>query len=707
MTFSRAQTTIIQRRDDSCNGYYADIDKTINQFEFVRSHRDNIFSDNYKEVFNYYVEDDKKELFNAFLPWAILLLILMGFCFVTTIVLIVLAFGKYKNEENKTGIYTAFGCILFWAFLGLFAAIVVFIGKSQYKYNRVFCTVYDIPATIMSGVNNDQEKFLGLENVQIMLKDFQTSLPQMSNLSTSFNRIFSTNAPSKTSSAWSNLINFVSTYESTTIQNGTGSISTPNTIAVLTTSVSEEIGTEFSNLDMVAQKLQLAAEEGRRYQTASYRNTVSTTLATADTKLSTIITELNNMFDPLIEHVNKAMDYSVIGYWVLFGLGCAAIVLAFIILTVLCCVCTWQRCHKGLVPARILLVILGIVACGLAVITFIIMVGSVSNSSFCGFIGEINRGNFDVFKEIDQEVSDDVVNLFKSCTQLTEDGYLGDVLFTTNTEKEAYNSVNTFLDGLLAYNYYENNLKSAEGSTQIDNQVSTWEQYLNGTAYDFKTVETNLKSLNDLNNCADTSFALTSTACTANNTANCVSIQDTDSYTPASCVEDATTASQLFIDLKSHITEETALMTSMINDLSDTNLTTPNSKYIEAKTTLDNLSTDYVAISTVVSAYLAVTTNYNTKQLELVDCRALRRSLYNFESESCFGFNYFLYIILVLAAICAVLAFFLLWCLCCGLRENGTYEETSVIEDPYMDKQVIKEAGDVLDFEEREIIPNY
>ena len=707
LSLIQAQTTVIERRDDFCNGDIPNIDMTVTQFESLRDERDNIFSDNYKEVFNYYADDDVGQLFESFLPWAILLLILMGFCFLSLIVFVVLACGKYKKEDNRTGIYTAFGCLLFWLFVGLFATIVVFIGKATHRYNRVHCTLYDVPATLIGGVDTDVEKFLGLQNIQTMLTNFKGDLTQMTSLSGAFDTIFTSNTPSTTNAAWSSLVNFVSTYENTRIQNGAGVIATPNTIRKLSPSVSEEVATDFVSIDLTAQRMQLTAEEGRRYQIDSYRNTVSTTLDATNAKLTTLINELNTIFNSVTDHAETAIDYSIIGYWVLFGLCCGAVFLGFIILTVLCCVCTWQRCHKGLFFSRLLLVLLGIVAVCTAVICFILMIGSVSGSSFCGFVAEINRGNFNVFNQIDQNVSDDVIDVFRTCSLTSQTGDLSTVLLETAAEREAYGSVTRFFDGLLAYNYYSQNMSEETGSKGIENQVDTWTQYQQGLLSDFRQVDTTLEQLNDLIDCNDDIFFLTSALCVDIGNKNCFGILESDSYTAPSCSDNATVANQNFLDLKSYMTEEQALMTSLINNLSDTTTLTPNTRFINSKIALNNLSQPYNAIANSVSSSLGIADDYNVTQSELVDCRAFRHALLKFEEESCLNFNHYIYVILVLGAVCACLLFLLTWCLCCGLRETGNYEEVSVIEDPYMDKHVIKEAGDVIDFEEREIIPNY
>ena len=41
------------------------------------------------------------------------------------------------------------------------------------------------------------------------------------------------------------------------------------------------------------------------------------------------------------------------------------------------------------------------------------------------------------------------------------------------------------------------------------------------------------------------------------------------------------------------------------------------------------------------------------------------------EKKSCFEFNYYVYILLVISAVCAVILWMVLWCVCCALRTEG------------------------------------
>lgn len=706
LSLAQAQTTVVDRRNSYCDGSIPAIDMTTKQFESMRTERDNIFTDNYSNIVDYYKNNDIGELFLAFLPWAILLLILMLFCFISIIVFITLCCGKYKRETNRTGVYTAFGCFFYWLYIPLFAAIIVFIAQAKHKYNRVYCTVYDIPATLIGGLNDDTDKFIGLENLNTMLTNFKGDLSDMTSLSTQLNTIFTTNSPSYTNAAWSSLSNFVSTYEDARIQNGSGVISKPNTVRKISPAVSENVESEFVQVDMTAQKLQLTAEQGRRYQTASYRATLDSSIQVATAKIDTLVTELKVLFDPLTDNSDEAIKFAYIGFWVLLGVGSGIIILAFIVLTILFCICTWQRCENGRTTSKVLLAFIGLLVLFFAVLVFIIMVGSVSGSSFCGIIAEVNRGNYNVFDVISEKVESDLLALFKNCSLVEENGNLGNILMTTSAQKEAYNSMTTFFDGLLAYGIYEKKYKDTAGSSGITAQVEGWKKFQSGVFSDFQQVDAALANLNELIKCDDQIFLLTSASC-GDEEKTCKGVLETDTYSAPSCSDNQAQANQNFTDLKNYTIEEQALMTSMVTDLSGTTAQTPNTKFTNAKIVLNNLSSPYTVIYNALSASLAPAVNYEATQSELVDCRVFRRVLLNFEKESCFGFNYYVYIILVIAAVCAVLLLFLSWCLCCALSEEGNFEDASIIEDPYADKHVIKEVGDVLDFEEREIIPNY
>lgn len=227
------------------------------------------------------------------------------------------------------------------------------------------------------------------------------------------------------------------------------------------------------------------AEEGRRYQAASYRTIVDSSLNSATIQLKNLISELEILVGPFTTNAKKTISWATIGIWTILGLGSGLLLLCFITLLILCCLCTWQRCERGKLPAKILLTLIGILSIFFTVLVFVIMIGSVSGSSFCGFIGKLNEGNFDEFKNLNVTISNDLISLFRTCGDTNGSTTLGDILLNDPINLEAYNSANIFLDGLLAYNTYQTSIKSISGSVGISDIVSQWTSFATGAKSDF------------------------------------------------------------------------------------------------------------------------------------------------------------------------------------------------------------------------------
>ena len=141
-------------------------------------------------------------------------------------------------------------------------------------------------------------------------------------------------------------------------------------------------------------------------------------------------------------------------------------------------------------------------------------------------------------------------------------------------------------------------------------------------------------------------------------------------YTAPSCSSDVATAQANFNNLKAYITEETTLLSTMGDGLSNLGIGagSPARRYRDAYTSIANQETDVNTVTTTLDATMGLLKT-NTTFSDAVDCRNLRAEFLKWEIDTCFKLNYYLYILLVIAAVMACVIFFLLWCICCALRE--------------------------------------
>ena len=709
-SFSLAQETddkpFVAKRDDMCGtGRRPLIERTKKQFADLREERSNIFYDKFPDIIRYYKDDNTTDLFNAFLPFGILLILWMIFVIASIVVFVGLCQGKFKKEDIDDRLYTIFACVAFGIFVVLFLCIFVFIGLALSSFFTMACSVFDIPSTLIVGVNNEEDKFLGFTNFETVFDDFTKEIDNAENTKESINSIFFTNTPTGTNQAWGRLIDFVEKYENVHIRDSSGDFSIPINIMSFTPGISNHLETQFVTVDLTAERIQIASEEGRSYQSLDFRKLVKDAIAEAKISAEKILALMEELFNPFSESANSAYDFSTLGFVILLIVGIIAIGFFAVVLVTLYSWCAKDKCEGCLYPSKIFIVIIAVLVLFFTVLSFVIMIGSVSFSAFCGFTGILNAGNFTVFDELEGlQVDSKIIDAFKLCSTDTGSGELRE-LFVDASKADSYDSFVAFLDGLSAYEVYKRK-KAANIQTedQIDFQKKHWSDYQQGMKVDFKQVNTTLTDFNKLIKCDGKSFEINSIQC--EDRKDCDGILNIDSFTAPNCSKDRERANAHFQNLKAYISEEVELMGLMIGDLTADDKPSARTFFDKSEVELNNIQPPFEAIKKQFAESVENIIDYNTNFREVIDCRVLRKNFLRFEQETCFKFSYYIYIILVLATLCCVFMMIAAWCACCALRSDGNYEEQS-LEDSEEAKDVYNDDFDMQDFEEAEIIPNF
>ena len=771
---STNEISFVQKRNDMCGTDPRPlIELTENQFKELRSHRDNVFSNAYKSIVTYYNEDDSGALFDTFLPYAVLLILWMVVIIASLVVFILLCLGKYKKPDVNDKLYTTFACVFFWIFIVLFVVAFVFIGLSMATFFKTACSAYDIPSTLVEGVNTQDDKFLGLEKFVAVFDDFHKEIDNSNDVQSNIQKIFDADTPTGTNQAWTQLIDFVAKHKDTRIQDGAGDAGVPNSIVTFTPGISNILETHFVKTDLTAERIQIAAEQGLAYQQAATRAKVKEAVNNAKAKTEEVIVKMQKLFDPYSNSAEKAYDFASVGYIILLVIGILAIIFFAIVLVTLCSWCARDQCEGCLKPSKIFLVVVGFLILIFSILTFIIMVGSVSISSFCGITARVNENDYTVFDELGDGIDPQIKKYFQICSTSQGSGDLRDLFDqnasgllgqttdnsdnTDNTDttdgnadensqneasdvsklkvnKNDYDSFVNFLDGLSAYEVYYNEEVSSAVSAQttgdgdntnndndtnndnngnntqnnddlISTQTAIWTDYQNGTLLDFPTVQPTLDSLNSLVACAGVTYRIGAKQCEGEN--GCEAITSSSEFSAPSCVEDTNTANDLYANLKAYITDEETLMKNMIEDLTADDRPSAKNLFNESKEAIVNLKNDY---DTVKNAFPDTTGNigvFATNFREVIDCRVLRKAFLRFEQETCFKFNYYVYVVLVLGTVCCLFMLAAAWCACCALRSDSEEHEPSIeAESEKGEKEKLNDEG-IDDFEEDELIPNF
>lgn len=702
-----AESDITKKKDDYCSkDSLSDLNLSDAELEDLRDLTKNNFTDNFLDILEFLQDpdDNSEDLMDSFRVPAIFLIIFIIVSFISLIVFIILCCGACTTDKNLTKACTVLSCIAFFIFAILFILIIVYLGLSQKNVEDTVCAQFKVPSTLIDGVDDTENKFIGLANLKLTLLGFQKDIENSVNASQHFSNIRNSNPQTKTNDAWHELTNFVQSSQTKKITDAEGLSKTPNSILKMSKGITSEIESEFTDLDVVAERLTAAAQEGEAWAGSSNsRANIGTMLGSVNVNLQRYIDEVEKIAEPGSDNVDTYVDYILWGYWLIFAFAIVLIILSIAVLIIMCNMCSKDKCWNCLKCGRVLLVFIGFFILLFSIIVFILMVGSVSISGFCGFVGEINKGNKQVLDEF-PELNDDVKSIIKTCLFKDSTGDLRDLLINTGTteneEKNYFTSVYTFIEGFSAYRRYRKTTPSTSFSAGIKTQNSIWTKIELGTILDFDNINSALEDLNNMLSCDNKSFQFYTSQC--NSESGCLSIRDTETFTAPSCSDSK--ANQLFINLKKYINEEVGLMNLFQNEVSDeNNANSVQSKFILAKNDLNSLDDSVIAIEKEFkNVFENSTDKYNSKWKDLDDCRVIRRIMLQYEDKTCFEFSFYVYSLMVISCIIAVLLLLMAWCICCGLRSTG---EEDYQPKPEKNVEMVKEKE--VEIEDGEKMPFY
>lgn len=116
-------------------------------------------------------------------------------------------------------------------------------------------------------------------------------------------------------------------------------------------------------------------------------------ITTVESRLQELINLVDGVVSDGSEDVEDGLDYSEISYWILFGFIIFIAILSLILIIILVMMCSKNKCMNCKTTARVILVFLGLFAIILCILSLLILIGNVMISGFCGYLGEINKGN--------------------------------------------------------------------------------------------------------------------------------------------------------------------------------------------------------------------------------------------------------------------------------------------------------------------------
>ena len=573
-----------------------------------------------------------------------------------------------KTNENCSKFCIFTSIIFLVGFIGLFVAMIVYLGIMNSYLNSAVCAFGRIPYDLLSGASAPAVNFIGFYNMTYIVGNFSAQIGNMNTVNANLLNIYNKQSPIATSAAMSSLSNFYAIYSNSTTSDGSGSRSQPIVIQALTPSINTIISNEFNTYNYTAYQLQAAAQTGLQISvTSSQTSNYQLSLAKINVQLNSIISVLNGNIASITTGIATAVIYLPIGYWITLGFGILVSIFCIILLIWVCMSYrnkkdTCRYCSKlCLVINSLLIIILGLITIALLIVSTVI-------TSTCKEVPIIMSKNgvelISLFTSWGISVDTTTRNILKNC--LASDAS-GSVIAVINSNDPNVTSGVNFLDAIVSFNSIKPNLTfQGTFSTAINATVVYWNNIATGIIADQTVAITNLNQLNGLVSCGSVSYQLNSANCTNRNT--CYAIyQSTNSNIPG-CAS-STTALTIYNNLKQYTIDEFTLLSNMIASLSSTNGTqTPNSAQIAYRQNMISIIPDYNAVVSAVGGFLTSIPVTSGGLLSNLNCTILQNEILNVEAAVCFNFNNPLYYFTALLAFIVFFFFFFSWCICCALR---------------------------------------
>ena len=663
--------------------------------------RDNDWYGDYKEIITFLKdpENNPEDWFDVIKWESALLIIFMSVVFICFIIFIV-ACCTCRGKRNSVKACTAMGCLCFWIFLALFITALVFFSMSEDIAKDFLCSVFKMPSGAIDGINDSENKFIGLANLKSTFSSLKSELPNLSVVQNNLNSIIQKDIQSLSNETWMKSLDFYNTHKKSEIVDAVGVYSKPSSVLILQEGINTQIASEINKLDSAAEKLNKGALEGKNLA----QNAPST-----DITLNKFISRLSPMIDAIEEFGESSVDnfrtssrYARYGYGFMVGFGILSIILFIFLYIIMCNMCK-DKCWNYLKCGKVLVIILSFLLLIYLILIFNMMIGVSSLSGICGFLQKFTQNSK---KSLDEfpEINSDVRKFVETCMVENATGDLESLLKPDTFEKIHFKQITRLLDGLSSYRKWKNDTSTSTTSKAIEDQKIVWDQHELAYYTDFKNVNEKLEELNEMVNCSEERYVLTKDNC-GNETNNCNNIYDSGLRPPISvpsCVENKSAVKLLYDNLQDYQNQEVGLMNKfqvMVTEIS--NPESVQSKFKLAKDSLFSSNDDVSKVEGSMSGSLKYTREMDINWMGLDDCRVLKMNLLQFEEIGCFRVNYYFYIYFVVSCVCACLWFLMLWCACCAFRSPGD-EDSQPREEP-----APKPREEDLDVDDKEKMPFY
>lgn len=657
-----------------CDGVdYSEWSYTNAERSKLRNSSSTPISLSYDNVRQFLENNDYSAIIKGTAGYFSIIIILIVACLISFVffALYCCCFKKYrKATEKKAKPFLLISAIFWVGFLGFFVTAIVYLGMIQKDYKNINCILYKVPADIMQGISGTDREYIGLRPLQDLLTAFTVEVNLMDSLKPQFDYIVNLNLKGNANSPIRALTEFYNNYDTYTTRDGQGFSAKPITIKSLTTSVSNEILSEFTSFSYSATNMTSAANIGISVGTNDREEVYLNSTKLAIEALNTTLVNVDAQFYSIADKMNKAWNYSVIAYFCGLGIGVAVIALSACLVIIMVCQSKKQRCMGKIWLIKTFLALIAFATFCFAILSALLLIATTAVSSYCNFQKDMLVAT-DVQFFINQykiDLNPELLNIIGRCVTTSGDGSISSLLGLTESNQARINDIQTFYNGFIGYEKMFKNITSNDlDSVSILNQVAIWETYANGYNYDHTNVDTALVELNKLVSCGDIVFELNAARC-PNSKKVCDVINTSTSYIIPPCSSNAARAQYLISVLQTYLSDEKNMITILTNALSSVDNDTAHRRFQTLKNVLQNANPYYQNVKQTLVSSFAVTSGHTTNFSDFISCKRIREEFEDYESVICFHANRDFYIFFVMIVCATFMLFTMNWFICIALR---------------------------------------
>lgn len=640
-----------------------------------------------------------------------LLLTLLLITFLAWIVFLIYLCAFRKESRNEVALT---GClrlatIALVLFIGLFVIIMIFMGFSEVSQRHSKCQILNAGNMLVNGyvsqMNGNQ--FVGLTAINQAIWNFRSEYTNAASVGQSGVRIVNQNFPAATADAIARLQSVASSSVGVSTISPLGFVDTPRSVSQINGWFSDQAKAEFSNLNVLGITLDAAGQSLNNIQNG-LSNGVNANVESSTTVLNSFFANLTadtaTMSLSSYYQLRNRYTYASGGYWAIFGLSIVIIAIAIYLVYKLTKIQEDPNEARNFNFLKILLAVLGFFLVWYAILTIILLAGSASISSFCNILANVNQGNWRYIDNLNINWPGNSRHLLKECTV----GKSGDVwnfqsLWPDISKAPNAADIKNIILGVLNYQgLYVNSQIS--GSSAIAYHISDFQSIRNGINFDYPNVRDQFNTVYSSwrnSSLSSGSFpSLTTFNCSALQTSQRSQCQAIDTSDVPNFGSDSTYSNYTIVqNLRNYILTEQSSLANIIQNLQErSDIITPGQAFRNIKVALDQRQADVQSIKSAFPNTFAPFAQYQGQALVTFDCRNVRRELLVLEDHYCFELNYWINILVIIAAISLLLFFILCWALCAAIREADTEGEIANLPIP----APVEEKGDI---NERELIP--